>query len=249
MITNNQIKFVKSLHQNKFRQKYNNFFVEGDKIAQDILKNSLCNILNIFVTPKWHSNNMHLLHRFSNIITIVSDNNMKKISALTSSSPVLIVLTKQSEIVDYTVFNNGNVIFLDGVQDPGNVGTIIRIADWFGIKTVVRSAASADFYHPKVMQSTMGSFLNVTMYTSAYYDLEITQHKTIGAIMNGDSINEFIWPQKSLIVMGNESKGIGESVAEKLDFRITISGAHDRIADSLNVAMAAGIIISTMTKV
>ena len=246
VITHNQIKYIKSLHQSKFRQKYNNFIAEGDKIAEEILQNSIYEIEGIFATDKWIENNDQFVHIHKNILTGISRVEMDKISVHKTSSNVLLVLKKQGETINYKLMNLGNVLYLDNVQDPGNVGTIIRIADWFGIKTVIRSSGSADFYNPKVIQATMGSFLNVNLYTEEFEDLQATPHQSVGAIMDGQPLSDFQWPSKTLLVMGNEGRGIRGAIQNKIDHFIAIPGDKNRVADSLNVSIAAGILCSRM---
>lgn len=246
VITNNQIKFIKSLHQSKFRQKYNNFIAEGDKIAQEILQNSACKIINIFATQEWIETNANILKSFSSILVDIIPADMSKISALKTNSPVLIVLEKRSEVTNSELLDDGHAIYLDNVQDPGNVGTIIRIADWFGIKSVVRSRGCADFYNPKVIQATMGSFLNVSLFTEDFDNLKLGNHKTVGAVMHGDALSEFEWPEKTMLIMGNEGKGISAAIHQEIDHHVTISGSESRVADSLNVGMATGILCASM---
>ena len=171
---------------------------------------------------------------------------MTKISALKTNSPVLIVLEKKSEETDYEKLNSGHAIYLDDVQDPGNLGTIIRIADWFGINTIIRSRGCADFYNPKVVQSTMGSFLNVSLFTESFDELVISNHKTVGAVMHGASISEFSWPEKTMLIMGNEGKGISAPIHQEIDHHVTIPGSESRVADSLNVGMATGILCGAL---
>ena len=171
---------------------------------------------------------------------------MSKISALKTNSSVLIVLEKKSESLNYEKFNSGHVIYLDDVQDPGNLGTIIRIADWFGINTIIRSKGCADFYNPKVIQSTMGSFLNVSLFTESFSVLKITEHKTVGAIMHGSQLSDFTWPSKTMLIMGNEGKGISSEIHQEIDHHITIPGSNNRVADSLNVGMATGILVGSL---
>lgn len=246
MITNNQIKFVKSLHQRKFRQKYNNFIAEGDKIAQEILQNSIYNISNVFATQDWIDRNSTLVEPCKHLVVETSNSEMSKISNFKTASPVLIVLEKKSEKVNYDIFNEGHAIYLDDVQDPGNLGTIIRIADWFGVKSIIRSKGCADYYNPKVIQSTMGSFINIGLYTEDFDLLKSKNHKTVGAVMHGESISGFTWPEKTLLIMGNEGKGICSAIHQKIDYHVTIPGNENRVADSLNVGMAAGILCGSL---
>ena len=242
MITNNQIKFVKSLHQRKFRQKYNKFIAEGDKITQEILQNSIYKIDSLFANEEWALKNKRLVNENQLIVTEVDNKSMSKISLLSTSSQVLLVLDKATESIKYPLFKQGHAIYLDDVQDPGNVGTIIRIADWFGLKSVIRSNKSADFYNSKVIQATMGSFINVGLYTSPFNELDTSSHQIVGAAMDGERLSNMVWNKNTLLVMGNEGQGISDEILQMLDRRITIPGSKNRIADSLNVAMATGII-------
>ncbi len=246
VITHNQIKHIKSLHQSKFRQKYNNFIAEGDKIAEEILQNSIYKIDGIFATDKWIKNNDQLARTHQKLLTGISHGEMSKISPLKTPTNVILVLEKLGETINNKLMNLGHAIYLDNVQDPGNVGTIIRIADWFGIKTVVRSSGTADFYNPKVIQATMGSFLNVNLYTEEFENLGDIPHQSIGAIMNGKPVNEFDWPEKALLVMGNEGRGIRGAIQNQLDYHVAIPGAEGRVADSLNVGIATGILCSRL---
>ncbi|MFT4534412.1 MAG: TrmH family RNA methyltransferase [Saprospiraceae bacterium] len=246
MITNNQIKFVKSLQQSKFRQKYNNFIAEGDKIAQEILQNSSFKIMHIFATKEWIEINAKIVSPFTPLVVEILPLDMSKISTLKTKTPILLVLEKRPELTDYEKLNSGHAIYLDDIQDPGNLGTIIRIADWFGVNTIVRSRGCADFYNPKVVQSTMGSFLNVSLFTEDFDNIVITQHKTVGAVMHGTSLSEFEWPSQTMLIMGNEGKGISSVIHQEIDHHVTIPGSDRRVADSLNVGMATGILLGSM---
>ncbi len=246
VITHSQIKHIKSLHQSKFRQKYNIFIAEGDKIAEEILQNSLYKINGIYATDKWIKNNDQFVCIHQKLLTGISQGEMGKISALKTPTNVLLVLEKLPESINYKLINEGHALYLDNVQDPGNMGTIIRIADWFGIKTLIRSSGSADFYNPKVIQATMGSFLNVNMYTEEFENLKDIPHESVGAAMNGRSLNEFNWPNKTLLIMGNEGKGIRTAIHQKLDHFVTIRGVAGRVADSLNVSVATGVLCASI---
>lgn len=244
VITNNQIKYVKSLHQRKFRQKYNKFIAEGEKIAEEILRNPTYEISEVYGSSEWIQRNEDSLVASNCEAIPVYGAAMSKISNLVTASPVLFVLTQKSEEVRGSLPPRS--IYLDDVQDPGNVGTIVRIADWFGVGAVIRSPGSADFHNPKVIQATMGSFLNVALYTCVFEDLELSGRSTIGAAMQGTNLSEIQWPERSMLVMGNEGKGISGAILEKLDHHVTIPGSDTRLADSLNVGMACGILTASM---
>jgi len=245
VITNNQIKLVKSLHQRKFRQKYDKFIAEGDKIAQEILQYSIYEVDAIFAFDSWIEENESMLITLQSKIHSVTKSDMSKISALSTPSPVLFTLKRKEEI--FQELDQGNSIYLDGVQDPGNVGTIIRLADWFGFTNVIRSKTSADFYSPKTIQSTMGSFLNVNLTTAEFDELDKKDVQTIGADMHGEVLADKVWSANTLLVMGSEGHGISGPVHQELDGFVSIPGSSSKVAESLNVAMATGIIASHMS--
>lgn len=243
MITQSEVKYLNSLAQRKFRQKYNKFIAEGHKICYELLSADAYVIEQIYCTNEWLAANVRSLQRFKAIITVVDAREMAKISQLKTANAALMVL----HIPQYTFTDQDigqqPVIYLDDVQDPGNVGTIIRIADWYGIKHVVRSSGTADFYSPKVVQSTMASFANVHLYSADYSDVcaQLPQHSSIGAVLGGESIAEFEWPTAPLIVMGNESKGITPETLGSIEHKIMLPGSEGRLADSLNVGIATAL--------
>ncbi len=198
-------------------------------------------VLNVFATAEWLASHQTFLANISGECHEIEAPTMKKISTLSTPSDVLILLKGGRSEINYDIFNAGHAIFLDDVQDPGNVGTIVRIADWFGISTVIRSPGSADFFNPKVIQATMGSFLNVHLPTSDYFTINRSRHKTVGAGMSGLSVNSLSGTEKTLLVVGNESKGLSAEIEKNIDQLYHIEGATGRVADSLNVAIATSI--------
>ena len=147
MASNNQIKFLKSLASAKFRQKYNNFIAEGDKLVNEILKSGTFEVEGLYATSNWLLSNETLISSTKVSTFEVDQLQMKQISQLTTPSEVYCLLKKGEENVK-VVGNSSHIILLDGVQDPGNVGTIIRICDWFGIRALIGTSKTADFYHP-----------------------------------------------------------------------------------------------------
>lgn len=244
MITNNDIKFVKSLGQRKFRQKYNKFIAEGVKVCTELLTAQTFAVDTIYCTNEWAESNVSLLAPFKEKVTTVSGKDLGRMSQLKSANHVLVVMDiDRPDITDQAIGKDA-VLYLADVQDPGNVGTIIRIADWYGIKHIVRSADTADFFTPKVVQASMASLANVKLYSATYRDLidKLSNHTSVGAVLGGTSIAELSWPESPIIVMGNESKGIPEEVLSHLDQEVMIPGSIDRIADSLNVGIATAIL-------
>ena len=171
---------------------------------------------------------------------------MAKISLLSTPSDILMVCEIDEKPVNLEL--NNYILYLDDVQDPGNVGTIIRIADWFGISTVIASYGSADFYNSKVVMASMGSMCNVNLVVNEISNIktELPDHSVIGTQMHGISVKDYEWPEKAVIVIGNEGKGISSTTQIMCDSVISVPGADNRIADSLNAAISAAIICSNI---
>ena len=243
MITQSEIKYLNSLAQRKFRQKYNKFIAEGHKICAELLTADTYTIDKIYCSNEWLQSNSRVLHRFKSMITEVSEREMAKISQLKTANAALMVLHTSQHDFGAVPIGTEPVLYLDDVQDPGNVGTIIRIADWYGIRHVVRSVGTADFYNPKVVQSTMASFANVRLYSASYDSVreQLPTHVSVGAILGGEPISKLVWPVAPLIIMGNESKGITPATLSQLEKKIMLPGSEGRLADSLNVGIATAL--------
>ena len=241
-ISKNKIKYLKSLRQSKFRQKYNKFVAENDKTALEFLKSNRYTVDEIYVLSDYAFKNENVLVNYGKQVRVITDKEMEAISLLKSHSPVFLVLDQldtPAKDIDWSSYS----IYLDKVQDPGNVGTIIRLADWFGFKGVIRSPDSADFYNPKTVQSTMGSMVNVQLST-ALYD-EIPENISLmGALLEGEDIKQIQWPSTAVLVIGNESKGIHPALQKRIKQKIYIPGSQGKVAESLNAAIACSIIAS-----
>lgn len=207
--------------------------VEGNKIIKE-LKNSPFQVEEIYST------NPAEIDFFGDKIIPISDSELKKISFLkTPKDSVAVCRLKSSSILDASI----NIV-LDGIQDPGNLGTIIRLADWFGIEQVICSKDTVDVYNPKVIQATMGSFTRVNVSYTALSDfLTGTEGVNIGTDMEGTSLFEFDFPKKFNLILGNEGNGIKPETLSSLSHKITIPRfGKNQSAESLNVSMAAAII-------
>lgn len=244
MISKNQIKEVSSLHLKKFREEHKLFIAEGVKIVEEILLSDSELIKELFVTNDYILRNSDLVTDKKVNYTVVSEDELKKISTQTSPNGVLAVCYYfEGEKTDFD-FNKNFSIYLDDIRDPGNLGTILRMADWFGLKEIFCSPTSTDIYNPKTIQSAMGAFLRVKV---NYVDLkDLLSGKTIpvyGAVMNGDNLyNQKL--KNGLIVIGNESNGIHENNLSFITDPITIPSASSNKTESLNAAMATSIICS-----
>ncbi len=244
MLSKSTIKSINSLRIKKYRNEKGLFIAEGERLVEDIL-NSTLKVKSIYQILDWRPN---LKTSFSNRFDVTPDE-MKKISGLSSPSNVFALVS----IPDYNVveidFSNTLSLALDGVQDPGNMGTIIRLADWFGIDTILCSNETVDAYSPKVVQSCMGAISRVKI---IYCDLQKTlseYNKLIpiyGTFMGGSNIYNEKLVSKAIIVMGNEGNGISPDIEKLITDRIHIPSfaANRSTVESLNVAMAASIVCS-----
>jgi TrmH family RNA methyltransferase len=242
LISKAQIKDIKALHLSKFRQIYNKFIAEGDKVCIEFIKNKKYPIHQVFITEGNESAFESVLSKNGLIPSIISKKDMNQISALKTSTDIFLLLERQDETPNILLNIEESAIYLDGVQDPGNVGTIIRIADWFGIHSVIRSPDSGDFFNPKVVQSTMGSMINVSLYTSELSELATENRNVYGTYMEGNQLGNSIISQNGILVMGNEGQGISSKNKALITHKICIPGSEGKIADSLNVGIATGII-------
>lgn len=236
MVSKNQIKTITSLQQKKYRKQQNLFFAEGIKVVQELL-NSNFELHQLFTTRDI----------FEGIpdskITHITEAELKKISALTTPNACLglFALPEEKPVPD-----SGLIVALDDVRDPGNLGTIIRLCDWFGIAHLVCSEMCVDAYNTKVVQATMGSLARVNVvYTDLPAFLAKTSLPVFGTFMDGENIYENALPQEGIIVLGNEANGISAGVEELASHRIAIPrfGSLQQ-TESLNVATAAAIVLS-----
>lgn len=235
MLTNSDSKLINSLVKKKFRQKYNKFTVEGVKIIDELIKIRYP-IDKIYTTELFSTN--------SDVNQIlISENELKKISQLVQPNTALALceIPKEKELN-----LNGLVIALDDIRDPGNLGTIIRLADWFGVEQIICSQETVDMYNSKVIQSTMASFTRVQV---NYVDLKEVfsnyNNPILGTFMDGENIYKADFPSDAIILMGNEANGISDELLPFISDKITIPRFGKlQQTESLNVAMATGILLS-----
>lgn len=235
MLTAHKIKILQSLDKKKFRQKYNLFLVEGNKTIKEI-PISRYKIQEIFTTDVGELGNNDLK------ITEITPSELKKISFLQHPKDSVAVC----ELLEPVFLDDVPVqLILDGIQDPGNLGTIIRLADWFGIEQIICSEDTVDFYNPKVIQASMGSFLRVNItYQNIENYLQNSTAAIIGTDMDGENLYKFDFPEKFNLILGNEGNGIRPNIEELLTHKTTIPRfGKSKSTESLNVSMAAGIVL------
>jgi TrmH family RNA methyltransferase len=236
MVSKNQIKLISSLHQKKFRQVNQLFIAEGVKVIQELLDASF-ELEHLYATiPLFDA---LPADKFS----LISDEQLKKMSALTVPNNCLAVF-KTPPVKNFE--DQGLILALDSVRDPGNLGTILRICDWFGIRQIICSPDTVDLYNPKVIQATMGSIARVNcVYADLLPILEHTKLPIFGAFMDGKNIYKMNLPPQGIIVMGNEANGISSEIENSIQSRIAIPRFGDlQKTESLNVATATAIILS-----
>ncbi len=239
MVVKSQIKFIKSLQQKKYRLQHGLFVAEGIKMVEDLLNSN--------VKPfKIYSTDSKILATEVAILELISEETLKKISGLvTPNKAVAIFNMPKIKPVDFSDW----VVALDDVRDPGNLGTIIRLCDWFGIKHLICSKNSVDCYNPKVLQATMGSIARVNIvYEELTTFLKAQDVPIYGAFMEGMSVYNNAFPDKGILLMGNEANGISKGVAELVLKKVNIPQFGDQTAESLNVATATSILLSEIRR-
>jgi RNA methyltransferase, TrmH family len=242
MLSKSQIKYIHSLQTKKYRQKYNQFIAEGDKIVRELLVQQYPEITHLYALPEWIIQHEPSLKcpAFP-----VNATELHQISALSTPNQVLAILNIPSTKTTFSL--KGTItLALQTIQDPGNMGTLIRIADWFGISQLCCSPDCADPFQPKTVQSSMGSIARVKILETSLTDL-LEKNPTIdayAAVLTGKSINEFQHINEGILFIGNESNGLSKEIIEKCKYHIAIPRLGK--AESLNAAVAAGIICAKL---
>ncbi|MGJ8737349.1 TrmH family RNA methyltransferase [Zobellia laminariae] len=239
MVSKNQIKLIKSLHQKKYRNLHNLFVAEGIKVVRELV-NSDFKVNTIF------SSDAEINLGATDIIEHVSEAELKKMSALTAPNKIIGVFeipkTKKPNF-------EGWVVVLDDIRDPGNLGTIIRLCDWFGVEHLVCSSNTVDCYNPKTLQATMGSISRVNIgYTDLQTFLKNAPVTVFGAFMEGDVVYGATVPKTGILVMGNEANGISEEVEALVTQKISIPQFGESTTESLNVATATAILLNEIRR-
>lgn len=236
MVSKSQIKLITGLHQKKYRQANQLFFAEGVKVIQEMLQSNF-ELDHLYQTESLFEA-VSLAQK-----TTISTVDLAKISALSTPNNCLAVFKIPKE---NPILQHGLILALDDIRDPGNLGTILRLCDWFGISQLLCSKETVDIYNPKVVQATMGSIARVNV---NYVDLQdfiaTTSLPVFGTFMEGKNIYNESLPKEGIIVMGNEAKGISEKLEENIQNRLTIPrfGTLQQ-TESLNVATATAIVLS-----
>lgn len=243
MLTKNQIKYLLALREKKIRIQEGLFIAEGGKVVDELFQSPL-RIHTIYAKAEWLSTNMERLQKGKVEYFEISDADLKKVSSLSTPNEVLAV----AEIPGNKFDKNFSeiILVLDTIQDPGNLGTIIRIAEWFGISTIISSPNSADAFGSKVVQSAMGSLFRTKLFVfdlCEFLEAIPADIPVYGAVLDGKNIYNEKLRSSGIIILGNESKGISKDVRKFITDPLYIP-SFSRNIDSLNVGVAAGIICS-----
>ncbi|MGZ3861603.1 MAG: TrmH family RNA methyltransferase [Bacteroidia bacterium] len=245
MLSAARIKNINRLHQKKFRKELGLFIAEGPKVVAEFLHSDI-KITEIYGLEKWISANKALLNEKKCAFEVISEAELGRISGLQAPNEVFAVCNLPEAKHDVIDRNASLFLYLDGIADPGNMGTIIRMAEWYGLTQVFMSEASTEVYSPKVVQSSMGSVSRVKSY---YLPLEkltaITGKVEIwGAELKGENVYTASLPEKCILVIGSESHGIGAGTKKNLNKSISIPSAKVSKTESLNAAVATSVILS-----
>ncbi|MCM1312825.1 MAG: RNA methyltransferase [Bacteroides sp.] len=243
MISKNKIKYIHSLELKKKRKEEKAFVAEGPKLIQELMGHFEC--ICLAATADWMEENQDWAKTYPT--DCVTEDELRKISFLDTPQKVLAVFRQRDCRPDPSVITKSLCLAIDGVQNPGNLGTIVRLADWFGIEHIFCSKSSADIYNPKTVQATMGGMARVCVH---YCDLPKliaslpSGTPVYGTFLNGDNIYSESLEQHGLIVMGNEGKGVSDEVASLVTNRLYIPNypTDRQTSESLNVAIATAII-------
>ena len=235
-ISKNQLKLITSLSQKKYRQKHQLFIAEGIKVVNELL-NSSFEVEILFCADDFKT------AISEDKITRISEIELKKISTLKSPNKVLGIFKIPEEKL---LENSGLILALDAINDPGNLGTIIRLCDWFGISQLVCSKDTVDCYNQKVVQASMGSLTRISIhYTDLEDYLSGTNLPTFIADMDGENVYKTVLPKEGILILGNEANGVSEEVKKQIQRKISIPRfGKTQETESLNVATAAAILIS-----
>jgi len=246
-LSKNKIKLFNSLKLRKYRKKHRLFFAEGEKTIKDLLTSDYkCKYIVL--------NSERNFELDVDCEIIYSDlTEMNKITALKTSSGIIAYFEFKEENLDLIEINNSLSLFLDDIQDPGNMGTIIRTAEWFGIKNVICSLNTVDIYNPKVIQATMGALAGVNIKyveSNDFFNNIADDLPVYGTFMIGENIYQSDLSEKGIIIMGNEGKGISDLLECYISKRLSVPSMNpnEKFSESLNVSAAVAVICSEFNR-
>lgn len=249
MLSKNQIKSLRSLRRKKSRHEHRQFLVEGETSVAEVLSAMPPELRQVLCTPDYRDSlSRRDSQRLGDKLVVCEQGILNSISALDSPSPVLALLDIPDRSGGAAAIR-GLGLYLDGIRDPGNLGTILRVADWFGVESVWLADDCVDLYNPKTIQASMGSFLRVRAGTASLASIRQSQPELeiVGSCIDGEfSSLEFLWPADAMLVIGSESHGIRGELAATISKWISVPRGKPNVgAESLNAAVATGILCAS----
>ena len=239
------VKTIKKLHEKKHRREMGLFLVEGETSVAEVIRSSF-EVMHVFCTKEFFGEYSSVFSKSRIPVTYLEADEITRIGTLEANRSAIAVAKQKS--LDSSPSGAGMILALDDIRDPGNLGTIIRIADWFGVSHIVASRETADFYNSKTIAASMGSFARVLF---SYIDLPVflegVQVPVLGAFLDGSDVHSFSFPKSGILVIGNESHGISETVSKLVSDRVTIPSYGG--AESLNAGIAAAVILDNWRRI
>lgn len=251
MLSKNKIKFINSIKKKKYRDIHQCFFVEGEKMVDELLKSDI-QITDLYATKDWLLNkDLNFFNSKQIEFSEITDDELSKISSLSTPNKVFAIASQKTYNYSKEDISNKLSILLDNINDPGNLGTIIRIADWFGIENIFCTPESVDMYNPKVVQSTMGAIFRVKVHYINFEQLindfeNVNDFNIYGTFLEGENIYKENLGEKGFIMMGSESHGISEKWKSRINKKLFIPNypINKESSESLNISTATAIVCS-----
>jgi len=247
MLSKATIKDIQSLQHKKFRDQTHSFSAEGPKLVRELLQTKVFECVAIYALAEWIEQERQSFPEHTGKMNVVSANELSKIASYTTPNKVVAVFKKANPIVDFDPKNNITLV-LDDIQDPGNLGTIIRTADWFGVRNIVCSLHTADAYNSKVVQSTMASLARVNIVYTDHLNW-VKQNSNIrimATLLKGKSLHQYGVVKEAILLIGNEANGLCDELQQLAHDKITIPGYGQ--TESLNAAIATAIVLYELRK-
>jgi TrmH family RNA methyltransferase len=257
MISSTRSKLLRSLQHKKFRDQHRLFLVEGEKMVGELISNvpnQRLRAKEIYATPEWIDRNIALVQRSDTEVVEATQAEIKKVSSLVSPQAVMALVSMPDSTLEIEELLHIPVLAFESIRDPGNLGTIIRTADWFGMNHIVCTPDSTDVFNPKVVQSTMGAIARVMVH---YHDLNallvspaLKEKAVYGTFLDGENIYEASLEPKPLILFGNESHGLSDRFNPHIQHRISIPSfsTTGKGSESLNVASSVAVVCSEINR-
>ncbi len=250
MLSINKSKFIISLQRKKIRRDTGLFVIEGDKMIKELVEQAATLIEEVYALPHWIEEQIDFLTYYDIKAQEISEKSLKKVSTLKTPNKVLAVVRQPKEQDLPPDFDQNLSLYLDAIQDPGNMGTILRIADWFGISAVICSPNCVDVFSPKVVQASMGAIFRVVTLSESLVNLknQFPDIPIYGTLLEGENLYTTDLERRGLIIIGNEGKGISADNKSLITKPIAIPKGSESQAESLNAAIATGIVCAFFSK-